>query len=254
MSEALPRGFRSKVERMSDYFRQKTRILPISGAGVPVKQQDLSIFHLPNASILDLSTFSLHFNAAIDGAAADKPCGFPKDIDCLIDILSIYMNGVQVCYIQNYNQLWRILNDYQNSIETQSKDMALYNSDPSVQYNLSDTGDIVKYIKHANAAKTMPVSVAKSSSFYSISRWIGLLGNKMANIVDTNLVGTIEIRIQWAPASVLWANTTTKPTGYTLTNLTAYCDRIQWNRAVFCQAVALWSSLSRTSVTTVVRY
>eukprot|EP00960_Hanusia_phi_P060734 764605-Hanusia_phi.AAC.1 len=232
MSE-LPIGFKSKIERMNDYYRQKTRVLPVSGAGVPVNSGDLSIFHLPAASLLDLSTFSLHFTGQLNGIAADQPAGFPKDIDTLIDILSIYINGTQIAYIQNYGNLWRILNDYNLSSEADSKNKTLYNSDPSMSFSMSDTGDITKYIKHANASPTMPVEAANSSGFYSISRWIGFLGNKMANIIDTNLVGTIEVRIQWAQPWVLWANTATKPTGYTLNNLTAYVDRIQWNNPHF---------------------
>ena len=149
---------------------------------------DVSNFVCPEG-VWDLSTFRLQFVATVNGKA--DSCSLPRNMASLIDTLTVYVDDIEVQSISHYNQLARILVDYDSkSANTDVLDNGEYITDTlaSVHYNVSKT----------------PCCV---SSFH------GLLGS------GTVIRGALRVQVFWAADTVLLRDAAT--VGYTLDGMHA---------------------------------
>lgn len=225
----FPSNFDSSFNVLSNYYTQPVRIVPSTGQQTLAAGDEL-IITLPPASVVDLRTFQLFFQAETKTNANTEPCGFPKHIASLIQTLDIYVNGVNIQHIDNYNLLYNIYKDMYGSGEQESKQAVSTNADPSLRVLVEDAGNVIRQSFHANAAvataNQATLNYAKNT--YCIKDWVGFLGSCRPSIIDTNLFGSFEIRMRLAPDNVLWRNVGTAAVTYEISNLYAYINRIDW--------------------------
>ena len=150
-------------------YRVEPRESPTCSAG------DTSNFCVPQGT-WDLSTFRLQFNATVTGIA--NSCFLPRNMASLIDMLVVYVDDVEVQSISRYNQLARILADYDST------------------HNNTDVLDNAEYISDTLASATYNVSAQPCC----ISRFHGLLGS------GATIRGAIRVQVFWAPNTVLLRN------------------------------------------------
>jgi len=143
---------------------------------------DTSTFVIPRG-VFDLSTLKLWFLATIDGANENQ-MSLPRDVETMIDNLQVSIDGRMVQEIQNYNQLFRILEDYNKNMSEHAHRGLLSNS----------------FHLHSGLGNTI---YNVSNTQYCMTKWIGLLGS--GDLIDTNKIGRIEIKINWAQNNVMIA-------------------------------------------------
>ena len=146
----FPSNFDHDFNVLSNYYTQPVRIVPSTGQQNLVAGDEL-IITLPPASVVDLRTFQLFFNAETLTNGAAEPCGFPKHIASLIQTLDIYINGVNIQHIDNYNMLYNIYKDMYGCGEQEGKQAVSTNADPSSRVLVEDDGDVVRQSFHVNA-------------------------------------------------------------------------------------------------------
>lgn len=231
---SLPNNFESKISKMSNYSKTQIRLMPSTGS-TAVIGGDVTVFKLASAKILDLSTFRIGFNAATNGTAAIMT-GFPKFMASMIDRLEIVINGVTIQNIARYNHIYNIVRDYSSDYEKYTQKL-MNNSDPSVDYSMAADGTITKY----NCFKsTGDLITNQAKKHYEIDDFIGFLdfseGNRLS-FLNTNLVGDVEIHITWAPNTVLFTSDVTRAPTYSVTQLIAYVDAIEFKDDHYIRAL-----------------
>jgi hypothetical protein len=218
----LPSNFVSKMTILRNYSKAPIRILPQSQADV--KSNQLIKLTLPVGCVLDLKTLCLYFDYVstlpLDNA---KLLGMPKHTACLIDTLEVWVNGRSVCNIPQYNRLFAILQNFKNNHNSLVKKMGT-NPDPSVYTILNNDGTI---FKSSTKFTTGDQNKNNFRGTYCINSWVGFL-DCSPSIIDTNLLGSVEIIMKMAPPTVLWSAGVDPADAidYTLRNIVAYCDQI----------------------------
>lgn len=147
--------------------------------------EDHISFVIPTG-VWDLSSLKLWFKATITGNANNV--AFTRDIENLIDTLEVYVNGSQVHYIPNYNHIWTLMYNYDHK-----------NTDNNSRSDLQNDRDV------SNGLNDLMWNV--NNKQFCISKWLGLFDCK--NVVDTRLLGKIEMKIKLATNnSVIVSNST----------------------------------------------
>lgn len=226
MTDTLPSNFHQKLTILQNYSKQPIRVLPVTGASVTAN--GFTTFQLPVGCVLDLRTICLHFfgqttTATFTDLTAANIVGFPQHTACLIQNLSININGTNVQNIPYYGWLYKLLTDFKTNYNARLKQIGT-NPDPSLYLDMTDAGIVTKYPTYTNTASTNVNSFKRN---YEINDWIGLLSSCEPSIWDTNLMGQIEIVIQWAPVDVLWSNPQIA-CNYKLDDIELYVDKIDF--------------------------
>lgn len=230
----FPSNFTNPVQVLTNYYTQPVRIVPSTGQQTLGPQDEL-IITMPPASVIDLRTFQLFFRATTtDNVAATEPCGFPKHIASLIQTLSIYINGVCIQHIDDYNLLYNIYKDMYGSGEQEGKQAISTNADPSKRILMTDAGVMTRVNLTAGAEPVNEPVANTAQNTYCIKDWVGFLGSCRPSIIDTNLFGTFEVRIRLAPNAVLWKNVAAGvDPSYEISDLYAYVNRIDWKSPTY---------------------
>lgn len=222
----LPTNFEDKTAFFKAYSKTINRIIPSTGQS-DVSAGGVTIFSLPQASVVSLKSFRLNFHAKTNGTA-DKICNFPRFMSSMIERLEIFCNGVSITNITNYGTIYNITRDF-------SKDYPKYaakkanNADPSKDSVMAADGTVVSAtgLKAPCAVGTpaQKLIVNSGENDYCIDDWVGFL-DSAPEFFNTNLVGNMEIHITWAPNSVL-AGTVDTPE-YTISKLIGFIDVIHF--------------------------
>lgn len=235
------------VHTMKNYSKMPIRIIP-NNQGT-LRAGDTAVFQFPQAKILQRSSFRLQFKASTNGvlaaaAAGGVPAvvaqvnGFSKYISTLISQIEIFCNGVSVQNITNYNQIYKIMRDFSSDYEMY-ENKPYNNSDPSVDYAMTNEGVITKYNTYTTTG-VLPVNQFKRD--YIVDDFIGFFdkedlteGNDFFN---TNLVGSFEVHITFAPNSVLWKQDAGAivPT-YEITDLYGWVDAVEFKDETYIRAI-----------------
>jgi hypothetical protein len=234
----LPSNFVSKITTLTGYSKAPIRILPQSQGDV--KSNQLVKFTLPVGSVLDLKTFMPFFdyksiNNGTGGITGAKIVGLPKHgISALIDTFEVWINGRNICNIPQYNRVYSIVQDFKNNHNSLVKKMGT-NADPSVYTTLGNDGVLFK------SPTKYTTAVAANNDFhgtYCINSWIGFL-ECSPSIIDTNLLGNVEIILKMAPPTVLWAHglVAADSVDYQLSNIVAYCDQIYFKDETYYSVI-----------------
>lgn len=243
----LPSQFVAKVTPLQNYRKAPIRILPTTGQGA-VKSSGYIKFALPVGCVLDLKTLAIHFDAKtlVDNADPDASAtatdrrivGFPKHIG-VIDTFEVWVNGRNVQSIPQYSRIYSLLRDFKNGYNSQVKRLGT-NADPSVYTTMGANGAIdVTPTKFA----TDIAAVNGSRGSYVWNNFIGFLDSQ-PSIIDTNILGQVEIHIKLLNGNCLWGATNTGgdlPAGeapdFELTNIVAYCDKIDFKDEMYYSAI-----------------
>lgn len=208
---AIPNAMRYRIAKLEGLSKQKLTIVPNSGQ-TAVKQGQTIITDLPYSSLNDLASFEMKFTGQTNlGPSRDvdnqyqKVYYFPRYIQSLIQAIEIRFNNKTVQHITDYNLIYNILADLTMGNEGAGKKNCGENYDPSKKFiNVNGTNTaILGYPNCTHGAdETVPLAVDKGT--YVIRNWLGILGgNASVTCMDTNIIGTVQIRITLAPASVL---------------------------------------------------
>lgn len=222
----LPSNFYNKLSVMQNYSKQPIRVLPVTGASVTAG--GFTTFQLPVGSVLDLRTVALHFfGQTTTSGGADLTnaniVGFPQHMACLIRNLSININGVNITNIPYYSWLYKLLSDFKTNYIARMKQIGT-NADPSLYLESTAAGVVTKHPTYVNTASTDVNSFKRN---YQINDWIGFLGSCEPSIIDTNLLGQVEIVIQWETTDVLWSSPQVA-NNYKLDDLELWVDKIDF--------------------------
>lgn len=231
---SVPSNMKSATHTMKNYSKMPIRIIPNNQGALSAG--DTVVFQFPQAKILQRSSFRLQFKASTNGIAGEM-IGFPKYIASLISQIEIYCNGVSVQNITNYNQIYKIMRDFSSDYDVYER-KNFNNSDPSVDYAMTDAGVITKYNTYTT---TGVAAVNQFKRDYVIDDFIGFFDKENLtegnDFFNTNLVGSLEIHITFAPNSVLWrGNGATAPT-YTITDLYGWVDAIEFKDDTYIRAL-----------------
>ena len=182
-SLSLPSNFTNKTDVMQNYTKRVHRIDP--GSHDNIKPNGDTTMLMP-VKTQDLRTFALRFNAKTGGDATHLQ-GFPQYMACLIDTLTIYMNGVSVQHIPYYNYIYKLMKDYSISYEEAVKRVGT-NPDPSILTTRTDAGVATKYSRYT---ETNVEAINSFDDEYVIDDWRGFLGCCGSSIFNANLVGAL---------------------------------------------------------------
>jgi hypothetical protein len=246
---SLPGQFIAQIETLQNFRKAPIRILPSSTAA-EVKSNGYIKFILPVGAVLDLKTLCMHFDAAtllgtnaptVSATAATNVCvGFPKYMQSLIQTLEVSINGKNVTQISEYGRVYHLLQSFRKN-----RDRKLGNNvDPSLYSSLANTGAITTFAtKNIDTSGNADVNGSKGS--YIIDEWLGFL-NGSPSIVDTNILGQIELTMRLYPGnSVLWGQLGNgaaygggESFDFILSNIVLYCDKIDFKDSNYYNSIA----------------
>lgn len=210
----LPVNFKRDMAFFKAYSRTLTRILPSTGNN-QVKAGNVSIFQMPQASVLNMRSFRLNFHGKTSGDATNA-VQFPKFMASLISRIEIFINGVSIQNIQHYNDIYHIVRDYSRDYDKYSSKLC-NNADPAtVKQAVGDNGIITD---------RTGTNLEQDIGDYCIDDWCGFL-ETCPEFVNTNLFGNMEVHITWADNAVL-CTAATNPS-YTLDKLVAWVDVVHF--------------------------
>lgn len=156
------------------------RITPYGNQGT-INPDDVIDFYLPQYGFLELESLLMYFDVTFNTSnAGATQHAFPRDAECVIQTLEVFVNGVMVNNIQNYNQLFRILSDYAFDGDSLLSRYAMRNT----LFNGS-----IALATAANAGGT-----------YACGKWLGLFGEQ--GVIDLSK-NSIHIRITVSPRHII---------------------------------------------------
>jgi hypothetical protein len=217
----LPTNFEDKTAFFKAYSKTLNRIIPSTGQS-DVVAGGVTIFQLPQASVVSLKSFRLNFHAKCNGDATHI-VNFPRFMASMIERLEIFCNGQSIQNITNYGTIYNLMRDY-------SKDYPKYaakpcnNADPSNDFLMTAAGAVTAY--DTRTCTSTNLTINSSEKDYCIDDWVGFL-DSAPEFFNTNLVGNMEIHITWAPNSVLAGTAGITPT-YTISKLIGWVDVIHF--------------------------
>ena len=175
---SFPKQFQYYLSRLNNVRRNTIRISPITSTSA--NPSDIIVVRLPSNSLVNLQTLNWVFEASTTSTASYFT-QLPRDIESIIDRMTVLVNGLQVYSgsFQQYNVLWNILLRATTGREYQRSRVLLQNS----------------------LDQTTPTANA-SSQLFCINDWLGFMNCEPA-VIDTSVVGDIEIQIQLAPVGIL---------------------------------------------------
>jgi hypothetical protein len=218
---------------------QKETVTMTPNKNIDVKPGQTIIVDLPYNSKVDLSTFSWFFDGRTThaGCVPNGPNGyvrtrfFPRNSASVIQKFTVKINGGIKVDIPDYNFLYNMLHDYtQGADALKRRQTGGENSDPSNKLYVT-SNDIIERRGYSlgpfNANDPDDNILARDKGRYCVRSWLSLLGgNASTQVVDTQMLGTVTIEIQLAPANILMLGTPTfeyeENTGVTIEDNTPY--------------------------------
>ena len=211
----------------------------------PNRQQDCKpgqtiIVDLPYNSKVDLSSLSWFYDGATShngSTAVAGPAGyvqsrfFPRNSASVIQKFTVKINGGIKVDISDYNFVYNMLHDYtQGADALKRRQTGGENSDPSNKLYVT-SNDIIERRGYSIApydAANDTISnlnhntLARDKARYCVRSWLSLFGgNASTQVVDTQMLGTVTLEIQLAPASMLMLGVPILVGGVTAANNTA---------------------------------
>jgi len=205
LNSTLPSTFNIPVSYLKNYSQQMMKIW--GDKTDTLNPTDLLRFKLPN-TIIDMKTlnFIFEFNTTAVGSKTSvyQNRYFPRLSSSILGSVAVYINGVLVDNIQNYNQLFCLLYDAQSASTTSSIRYQEAN-DPSFKSSVSNTGTITNTIQGASTGSTDDSDSARQ---FSIRSWLGFLGSLNTSIIDVSKIGEVVLEFSMSPASIIWKGAT----------------------------------------------
>lgn len=206
---AIPNAMRYRIAKLEGLSKQKIN-MPLNSGQTAVTHGQTIITDLPYSSLNDLASLEMNFTGETypgPRRAADNTYQrvfyFPRYIQSIIQAIEIRFNNKTVQHITDYNIIYNTLADLTQGNEAAGRKNAGENYDPSKKF-IDVAGTNTALLGYPSVALAAVTDQAKDKGTYVIRNWLGLLGgNASTTCVDTNLIGTVQIRITLAPPSVL---------------------------------------------------
>ena len=195
----FPKNLAYNIKTLAGFSKTCVKLTPDRTA---VKHGESFRVKLPSNTLIDLRTLCLYAKGTCENAStsADKNAlHFPRNTSSLIKTLSIYINGTLIERIDNYNILYNKLYDLECGVDQVSK-RYLEIADPSVAFSVATD--------HTNATpivNTLKGTGSDTNRKLCVSNWLGFISSASCPCLDTNDFGVMEVEIELANESVLWA-------------------------------------------------
>lgn len=243
------------LKRLQGNFSKNTvRIIPDNTTAQP---NNIIRLRLQGAGLFDMRSFALYMTgtAKQDATANENyKIHFPRYASSLVQDIVISAANTTLFSCKEYNYLYNMIHDLEASDISQycKRNCSGDNYDPSLGFNVSSytetdgstnqTLSIVNNLISHDGTAAVP---SDTKIPLCINNWL-FFNSLSVPILDLSMLGDIYITITFAPTSVLWRsastvatiNTTlTNPT-YTLENIYATIDRIQFSEPTYYEMVA----------------
>ncbi len=206
-SEYYPQNLKYVLNSLSGFSRMRNKLtLPFTQG----RAGDIIYFKLPSNCMIDLATLSFHFDLTTTNASNNMIP--PQYTGCLIDMLSVDINGVNVQTIPQYAHLYKILAQYQSGDQRNRNGFLEW-------VGMTD-------VAPGNLATLTNVSLA-------IKQFLGLLGSN--KIIDTNVLGEVTVSMRLIPNIAFIAGNTAGT--YTMSNMSVQFDSINLDNPVYQQSI-----------------
>lgn len=177
-----PRNLSYFVRKLNNYSRNTFKLQTLNQDTATPSQ--IITIDLPNNALVDLNTLTWFFNGVT--SATTNHCAFPRNIESIIERVEVEINGQLVSGgCAGYNQLWNIV------------------ADTTLGEDVSNRRRILQ-----GAADVVAPTATAAAQQYAITNWLGFLGSCKPEVLDTNLLGNVRIRITLASPSVLVSSAT----------------------------------------------
>ena len=237
MFDFLPSGLFERIQKMKRIGKSTVKIQPLNNGSVNSTQS--ITFQLPNDAILDL--FTLEFSAVVktphNGAIINSPQYYyqgrylPRNgLASLISSIDIQINGKSISNIVGYSYLYNLIKDWVLGKDLSNRVGEL--RDPS-SFFCHDGGKIVPIrgfpiVKYTGTAATDDKFLRFQQRYYCRD-FIGFLNESSQTVINTAMLGTVQIQIWLESPAVLILGS--KPsTALAATNSTTNSS-LQINRA-----------------------
>lgn len=208
---SYPRNLSYFVKRLANYSRNTSKLQTLNTTSAGPSQ--IITVDLPNNSLVDLNSLVWSFDGTTSSTA--NSCTFPRNIETLIERVEVEVNGQLISPgCANYSHLFQIVSDTTMGEDCRNRRLILQNAG-----NVSAPS--------ANVTTAVP---------FTICNWLGFLGSAQPNVLDTNLLGNVRIRITLANANVL-VSSATAVTGasYALSNMYFTVDTLSIDDGIYYQ-------------------
>jgi hypothetical protein len=211
----LPSRMQYRFRELNKILKQTVTIIPNNGQS-DVRDNDTIILELPHNSVVDLNTFIMEYTGETNhmGKTNTGPGGgaagylqtrfFPRNSASIIEQLDVEINGQTRFTCNNYGLLYNTLFDYTAAQDSLNRRKVGENSDPSSKFGYvhDAAGDEVYIERRGYSIGQIEDGSARDKENYVIRSWLGLL-NPSTAIIDTNIFGSVVIKIRLAPANCL---------------------------------------------------
>lgn len=202
----LPTRMQYRFREINKILKQTVYLVPNNGQA-DVNAGDTIIVELPQNSVVDFSTFVMDYTGATThaGKAAGGSTGyrqtrfFPRNTASIIEQLDVEINGQTRFTLNNYGFVYNTLFDLTAAQDSLNRRKVGENADPSSKLDISG-GVVLERRGYSSTFGTNDSATDKEN--YIIRSWLGLL-NPSTSILDTNILGSVVIKIRLAPASCL---------------------------------------------------
>ena len=191
----FPKNLAYNIKTLAGFSKTCVKLTPDRTA---VKHGESFRCKLPSNTLIDLRTLCLYAKGTAERTSGN-PVHFPRNTSSLIKTLSVYVNGTLIERIDNYNILYNKIYDLECGADQVSK-RYLEIADPSVAFSVATD--------HTNATpviNTLAATPSDTNRKLCVSNWLGFISSASCNCVDSNDFGVMEIEIELANETILWA-------------------------------------------------
>jgi len=191
------------AKKFSGYTTNTFKIQP-AGKTSGIQANDIVTINLPSNAIVDLRSFKVFFNAGITTAqATDNNQRLPAKIDSLFTRVEVLVGGVQVSQGNSFYNVLRHLKDSVCGDKTNP-----VNGHPDLVRDVSSSAVGLFAVDHPETflgtdATMGSQFISTAESPYCVDYWEGFLGTAEPRLLDTSLLGAVQVRITLAPNTVL---------------------------------------------------
>lgn len=205
-TDYYPSNLKYALNQLSGFSRMRNKlILPFTSA----RAGDTIFFKLPSNCMVDLASLSFHFELTT-GTATQMVC--PQYTGCLIDQLSVDINGVNIQTVSMYNHLYKIMSNWTGG-------------------DMRNRNAFLEWIGMTDVAPN--VTATMTSVPLAIKNWLGILGSN--KILDLNILGEVTISMRLTP-NLSFISATTNGV-YTLNNMSVQFDTVNLDNPVYQQSI-----------------
>jgi hypothetical protein len=214
MSE-LPSRMQYKFREFNKILKQTVYLTPNNGQS-DVYAGDTIIVELPHNSVIDLTTFIMDYTGETNhagklntgpgaaGAGHIQTRFFPRNSASIIEQLDVEINGQTRFTLNNYGLVYNALFDLTAVQDSLNRRKVGENADPSSKVSKNDAGEYRE--RRGYPLGLIDDGTARDKDNYVIRSWLGLL-NPSTSILDTNILGSVVIKIRLAPPTCLMLGT-----------------------------------------------